>query len=43
MNHPALQFQDRLNRRIFLKNSSAAIGAAALGSLLQDEAAAASP
>ena len=43
MNLPALQFQDRLNRRIFLKNSSAAIGAAALGGLLQDEAAAASP
>lgn len=35
--------QDRLNRRIFLKNSSAAIGAAALGSLLQQEASAASP
>ena len=43
MNHPALQFQDRLNRRIFLKNSSAAIGSAALASLFQDEAAAASP
>jgi hypothetical protein len=41
--NPSLQLQDRLNRRIFLKNSSAAIGAAALGSLLQDEAAAASP
>ncbi|WP_395738528.1 DUF1501 domain-containing protein [Prosthecobacter sp.] len=38
-----LHVQDRLNRRIFLKNSSAAIGAAALGSLLHDEAAAASP
>ncbi len=35
--------QDRLNRRIFLKNSSAAIGAAALGSLLQQEASAALP
>ncbi len=35
--------QDRLNRRIFLKNSSSAIGAAALGSLLHDEARAASP
>jgi hypothetical protein len=35
--------QDRLNRRIFLKNSSSAIGAAALGSLLHDEASAASP
>ena len=35
--------QDRLNRRIFLKNSTAAIGAAALGSLLQQEASAASP
>ena len=43
MNSPALQLQDRLNRRIFLKNSSAAIGAAALGSLLQQEASAASP
>ncbi len=43
MNSPALQLQDRLNRRIFLKNSSAAIGAAALGSLLQEDAAAASP
>jgi len=35
--------QDRLNRRIFLKNSSAAIGATALGSLLQQDASAASP
>jgi hypothetical protein len=43
MNSPALQLQDRLNRRIFLKNSSAAIGAAALGSLLQQDASAASP
>ena len=33
--------QDRLNRRVFLKNSSSAIGAAALGSLLHQEAAAA--
>ncbi|MDI1312130.1 DUF1501 domain-containing protein [Prosthecobacter sp.] len=43
MNSPSLQLQDRLNRRIFLKNSSSAIGAAALGSLLHDEASAASP
>jgi hypothetical protein len=41
MNTPALQLQDRLNRRVFLKNSSSAIGAAALGSLLHQEAAAA--
>ncbi|MBB5031931.1 DUF1501 domain-containing protein [Prosthecobacter vanneervenii] len=41
--NPSLQLQDRLNRRIFLKSSSSAIGAAALGSLLQDEARAASP
>ncbi|MBX7208684.1 MAG: DUF1501 domain-containing protein [Verrucomicrobiaceae bacterium] len=33
-----LQFQDRLNRRIFLKHTSTAIGAAALGSLLSEEA-----
>jgi hypothetical protein len=43
MNSPTLQLQDRLNRRIFLKNRSAAIGAAALGSLLQQDASAASP
>jgi hypothetical protein len=43
MNTPALQIQDLLNRRIFLKQTSSAIGAAALGSLLQDEAAAAEP
>ncbi|MEZ5387562.1 MAG: DUF1501 domain-containing protein [Prosthecobacter sp.] len=41
MNSSALQIQDRLNRRIFLKNSSAAIGVAALGTLLQQEASAA--
>lgn len=41
MNSPALHLQDRLNRRIFLKHSSSAIGAAALGSLLQQEASAA--
>jgi hypothetical protein len=43
MNTPALQLQDLLNRRIFLKQTSSAIGAAALGSLLQDESAAAEP
>ncbi|WP_395718270.1 DUF1501 domain-containing protein [Prosthecobacter sp.] len=41
MNSPALQIQDRLNRRVFLRNSSSAIGAAALGSLLHQEASAA--
>jgi len=38
-----LQFQDFLNRRLFLRGAGAGIGAAALGSLLQPAAVAATP
>jgi hypothetical protein len=43
MNNSSLQYQDALNRRVFLRRSGGALGATALASLLSDESQAAKP